>query len=203
MAGGEGFRPVFDTSQPHAGGVVPFRISKNYGQNIFYGDFVRMTNGGYIAVNQSVVHQNFDDQLGMFMGCSYNDANGTPTWSQHYPASQDVDGIIAYVAGTDPMTRYTAKWTNAAGTADSVGTIAKVGLNIDIAWRAGSTVTGNSLSGADAATAAVPTTANFRVVDVVNSPSAPSEFQAAGTEYTHVICMIQPGLHHYSNAAGI
>ena len=85
MAGGNGFRPVFDASQSYTGGVVPFRIAKNYGTDIFYGDFVRRVNGGYIEVNDSVADQNLDDQLGVFMGCSYNDSSGTPTWSQYTP----------------------------------------------------------------------------------------------------------------------
>ena len=203
MAGGNGFRPVNDATQPYTGGTVPFRIAKNYGSNIFYGDFVRRVNGGYIEVNDSVADHNLDDTLGVFMGCNYNDANGTPTWSQYYPAGQNVDGIVAFVAGTDPQTRYKVKWTNAAGTADSTGTIAKVGLNIDIAYRAGSTITGDSGSGADAATAAIVGSANFRVVDVVNEPASANEYQTASTTYTHAIVIVQPGLHANSNPNGI
>lgn len=204
MAGGNGFRPVNDTGQAYTGGLVPFRIAKNYNTNIFYGDFVRRVNGGYIEVNDSVADQSLDDQLGVFMGCSYNDSTGRPTWSQYYPASQNVDGIVAMIAGTDPQTRYKARWTNAAGTADDdTSTIAKVGLNIDIAYRAGSTVTGNSGSGADAATTAIVGTANFRVVDVVNDPAAANEYQTSTSTYTHAIVIIEPGLHANSNAAGI
>ena len=100
---GNGFRPIGIEGRGYNGQLTPFWIAKNYATSIFNGDPVMLVADGTIEVINSVTDMNLGNMVGVFMGCEYVNATSTPTWNQYYPASQDVDGIIAYVAGTDPL----------------------------------------------------------------------------------------------------
>ena len=202
---GRGFVPIQETGRGYNGQLTPFPILKNYGTSIFNGDPVRLVADGTIQEAVSVAAINGGDMVGVFMGCEYVNSAGTPTWSQYYPASQNVDGIVAYVAGTDPITRYRVRWLTAG--ADGTAVRLRVGLNydMDVTDASGNTTTGNSTLGLDTATgAAGGATANFRVVDLVNTDGSDSLIRAsAATTYTHAIVIVEPNLHAFTNTTGI
>ena len=199
---GNGFRPLGVEGRGYNGQLTPFWIAKNYATNIFNGDPVMAVADGTVEVINSIADMNLGNMVGVFMGCEYVDSNGTPTWNQYYPASQNVDGIIAYIAGTDPLTRYKAKFS-ASGT-DGTQVRAAINFNFDIdVTDAGSTSTGNSGYALETVGAAA-TTANFRLVGLANNDGADSPSTAsATTTYTHGIVIVEPTLHMYSNATGI
>tara|TARA_Y100001949_G_scaffold157534_1_gene147132 strand:- start:378 stop:989 length:612 start_codon:yes stop_codon:yes gene_type:complete len=201
---GRGFVPVQETGRGYNGQLTPFPILKNYGTSIFNGDPVRLVADGTIQEANAVADINGGDMVGVFMGCEYVNSAGTPTWSQYYPASQNVDGIVAYVAGTDPLTRYRVKWLTAGADATDVRADT-VGMNfdLDVTDAAGNTTTGNSTLGLDTATGVLGT-ANFRVVDLVNTDGSDSLIRAAAaTTYTHAIVIVEPNLHAFTNTTGI
>ena len=198
-----GFRPVGVEGRGYNGQLTPFWIAKNYATSIFNGDPVMAVADGTVEVINSVADMDLGNMVGVFMGCAYEDSTGTPTWSQYYPASQNVDGIIAYVAGTDPLTRYQVRFS-ASGVDDDTQVRAAIGFNFDIdVTDAGSTVTGNSGYGLETAGASAATE-NFRLVDVTNTDGGDSPSKAsATTTYTHGIVIVEPLLHAYSNTTGI
>ena len=201
---GNGFIPTSIEGRGWNGQISHFPILKNYGQNIFYGDPVRLVADGTVQEANAVADIDGGDFVGVFVGCQYEDSTGTPTWSQYYPASQNVDGIIAFVAGTDPLTRYRVKWLT-AGADDTDIRADTVGMNfdMDVTDVTGNTATGNSTIGLDTATG-VDTTANFRVVDLVNVDGSDSPTRAAAaTTYTHAIVIVEPNLHAFTNTTGI
>ena len=197
-----GFIPVGVEGRGWNGQLTSFWIAKNYSENIFFGDPVMAVADGTIEVINSVADLDLGNMVGVFQGCQYENASGTPTWSQYYPEDQDVDGIIAFVAGTDPLTRYRVRFS-ASGT-DGTQTRASIGLNFDMdVTDAGSTATGNSGYGLETAGSSAATE-NFRLVDVVNTDGSDSPTTAtSSTTYTHGIVIVEPLLHMYSNLTGI
>jgi hypothetical protein len=198
-----GFIPVGVEGRGWNGQSVSFWIAKNYATDIFYGDPVMAVDDGTIEVINSIADMDLGNMVGVFVGCQYEDSSGTPTWSQYYPASQDVDGIIAFVAGTDPLTRYRVRFS-ASGVDDDTQVRAAIGFNYDIdVTDSGSTITGNSGYGLETAGAS-SATENFRLVDLTNTDGGDSPSKAsATTTYTHGIVIVEPLLHMYSNTTGI
>lgn len=199
---GNGFIPVGVEGRGWNGQLSSFWIAKNYSENIFFGDPVMAVADGTIEVIDSVADLDLGNMVGVFMGCRYDDANGQPTWSQYYPEDQNVDGIQAFVAGTDPLTRYRVKFT--ASGSDGTQTRPSIGFNFDMdVTNAGSTVTGNSGYSLETAGASAATE-NFRLVDLVNVDGSDNPATAtASTTYTHGIVIVEPLLHAYSNTTGI
>jgi hypothetical protein len=202
---GNGFRAIGKVGQGYAGTITPFNIFKNYGTSIFYGDPVSLVASGTIERSDAVAEIDAGDVVGVFAGCEYVDANGDKKFSQHYPASQNVEGIVAYVVGSDPMTQYKVKWLNGSGVDITVDPDEAIGNCFDIdttaSALAGSTFTGNSTMGLDSTTA-TPGGGNFRVVALANDTDGPTAY-AENKEYTHAIVIVNPGLHAFTNAAGI
>ena len=204
MATANGFRPIGVVGSGYSGELMAFSILNNYGTSIFNGDPVAQFSDGTINRVDNVAEGDLGDTLGVFIGCQYEDSSGRPTWSQYYPASQAVDGIVAYVAGTDPMTKYKVKWLNGSG-ADTTREIDEtIGQSFDIdvtgSATAGSTTTGNSTMGLDSTSA--DATAPWRVIALANDTDGPTSYTAS-TEFTHAIVIVNPLLHAYTNTAGI
>ncbi len=199
---GNGFIPVGVTGRGWDGETTSFWIAKNYSENIFYGDPVMAVADGTIEVINSVADLDLGNMVGVFVGCEYVDSTGRPTWSQYYPEDQNVDGIRAFVAGTDPLTKYRVKFT-ASGT-DGTQVRSAIGFNFDMdVTNSGSTTTGNSGYSLETAGASAATE-NFRLIDVVNVDGSDSPTTATNlTTYTHGIVIVEPLLHAYSNTTGI
>jgi hypothetical protein len=88
---------------PFAGATRQYRIASAYNTGIFFGDVVEMINDGTIiksAITTARATVTTSQVMGIFMGCSYVNAQGQVIFSQYYPASTTAPTgtvITAYV----------------------------------------------------------------------------------------------------------
>ena len=188
---------------PYAGSTRQFLIDPaGYNTNIFNGSIVRINTSGYI----NIVTTNGDDStpfpagtIGVFVGCSFVNAQGQTIYSQYYPANTaSVNGsaITAYVIDDDRAVFQ----VQSAGTVTQAALGANVYLNAVQSTSTGSTTTGNSNTAVVAGSSAATTSGYaFRVVGFANVPG----FSTVGDAYTDILVKFNPGAHSYSNATGI
>ena len=187
---------------PYAGSTRQFLIDPaGYNTNIFNGSIVAINTSGYI----NIVTTNGDNStpfpagtIGVFVGCSFTNAQGQIIYSQYYPANTaSVQGsaITAYVIDDDRAV-FQAQ-------ADGSLTQAALGSNIYLAavqsTSTGSTTTGNSNTALDASTVAATSGFAFRIVGFADTPG----FSQVGDAFTDVLVKFNPGAHSYSNATGV
>ena len=154
-------------SQVFAGGTRNYTIQNNYATNIFYGDFVTVTNG-LVTLAQVTSSTSGKQTIGVFVGCSFtNPVTKQKTFSQYYPANTAAGDIQAIVV-EDPDTVFKAVMVTANG-GSTLGSASQaiVGLNLAGSYQAGSTTTGDSLNGLVAPTATPSTALPFRVLALV------------------------------------
>jgi hypothetical protein len=183
---------------PYAGSTRTFLIDPaGYNTNIFNGSIVAINTSGYI----NIVTTNGDDStpfpagtIGVFVGCSYYNAQGQLIFSQYYPAN--TTGVVqAFVIDDD----------RAVFQVQADGSVAQTGLGMNAYLAAvqststGSTTTGNSNTALDASTLAATSGFAFRIVGFANVPG----FSQVGDAYTDVLVKFNPGSHSYSNATGV
>jgi hypothetical protein len=188
---------------PYAGSTRSFLIDPaGYGTNIYNGSLVYVKATGYIEIvtatgadattNGFPVGSANTGAVGVFVGCSYVNAQGQTIFSQYYPAS--ALNAVAFVIDDDR----TVFQVQSAGSV----TIAALGANVFFSTGAvatGSTSTGNSTASVVAGSAAIAATAAFRVVGFVNMQG----FSTVGDAYTDILVKFNPGYHSYSNAVGL
>ena len=183
---------------PYAGSTRTFLIDPaGYNTNIFNGSIVAINTSGYI----NIVTTNGDNStpfpagtIGVFVGCSYYNAQGQLIFSQYYPAN--TTGVVqAFVIDDD----------RAVFQVQADGSVAQTGLGMNAYLAAvqststGSTTTGNSNTALDASTLAATSGFAFRIVGFANVPG----FSQVGDAYTDVLVKFNPGSHSYSNATGV
>ena len=199
-----GFRAVNELGGlPYAGSTRQFLIDPaGYNTNIFNGSIVRINTSGYL----NIVTTNGDNStpfpagtIGVFVGCSFVNAQGQTIYSQYYPANTaSVNGsaITAYVIDDDRAVFQ----VQSAGTVSQAALGANVYLNAVQSTSTGSTTTGNSNTAVVAGSSAATTSGYaFRVVGFANVPG----FSTVGDAYTDILVKFNPGAHSYSNATGI
>ena len=186
---------------PYAGSTRQFLIDPaGYNTNIFNGSIVAINTSGYI----NIVTTNGDNStpfpagtIGVFVGCSFTNAQGQIIYSQYYPANTaSVQGsaITAYVIDDD----------RAVFQVQANGTMAQTTLGMNVILSAvqststGSTTTGNSTTAVSTSAAATSGYA-FRVVGFANTPG----FSTVGDAFTDILVKFNPGAHSYSNATGV
>lgn len=188
---------------PYAGSTRSFAINPaGYAANIYNGSLVYVTTSGYIEIvtatgadattNGFPVGTANTGAVGVFVGCSYVNAQGQTVYSQYYPSGSL--NAVAFVIDDDR----TVFQVQSAGTV----TQAALGANVFFTTGAvatGSTTTGNSTASVVAGASAVTTTAAFRVVGFVNMQG----FSVVGDAYTDILVKFNPGYHSYSNAVGL
>jgi hypothetical protein len=197
-----GFRAVNELGGlPYAGSTRSFLIDPaGYNTNIFNGSIVAINTSGYI----NIVTTNGDNStpfpagtIGVFVGCSFTNAQGQIIYSQYYPANTaSVQGsaITAYVIDDD----------RAVFQVQANGSMAQTTLGMNVILSAvqststGSTTTGNSTTAVSASAAATSGYA-FRVVGFADTPG----FSAVGDAFTDILVKFNPGAHSYSNATGV
>ena len=193
-----GFKAVNELGGlPYAGSTRTFLIDPaGYNTNIFNGSIVAINTSGYI----NIVTTNGDNStpfpagtIGVFVGCSYYNAQGQLIFSQYYPAN--TTGVVqAFVIDDD----------RAVFQVQADGSIGQTGLGMNAILAAvqststGSTTTGNSNTAISATLAATSGYA-FRIVGFVNMQG----FSQVGDAYTDVLVKFNPGSHSYSNATGV
>lgn len=199
-----GFRAVNELGGlPYAGSTRQFLIDPaGYNTNIFNGSIVAINTNGYL----NIVTTNGDNStpfpagtIGVFVGCSYTNAQGQIIYSQYYPANTaSVQGsaITAYVIDDDRAVFQ----VQSAGTVAQAALGANVYLNAVQSTSTGSTTTGNSNTAVVAGSSAATTSGfAFRVVGFADVPG----FSTVGDAFTDILVKFNPGAHSYSNATGI
>ena len=182
---------------PYAGSTRTFLIDPaGYNTNIFNGTVVAINTSGYI----NIVTTNGDNStpfpagtIGVFVGCSYYNAQGQLIFSQYYPAN--TTGVVqAFVIDDD----------RAVFQVQADGSVGQTGLGMNAilanvqSTSTGSTTTGNS-NVAISSTLAATSGYAFRIVGFVNMQG----FSQVGDAYTDVLVKFNPGSHSYSNATGV
>ena len=200
-----GLRPVNQLGgTPYAGATRTYLIDPaGTASTIYNGSPVYVNSSGYLAVatatgadattNGFPVGTSNTGIVGVFVGCSYYNAQGQLIFSQYYPTG--VTGVIQASVVDDP---------NVVFQVQSAGSVtqAAVGANVFFSTGAvatGSTTTGNSTASIVAGASAVTTTAAFRVVGFPNVQG----FSVVGDAYTDVYVKINPGYHTFTNAVGL
>ena len=200
-----GLKPVNQLGgTPYAGATRTYLIDPaGTASTIYNGSPVYVNANGYLAVatatGADATTNGFPTGtantgiVGVFVGCSYYNAQGQLIFSQYYPTG--VTGVIQASVVDDP---------NVVFQVQSAGTVtqAAVGANVFFSTGAvatGSTTTGNSTASIVAGASAVTTSAAFRVVGFPNVQG----FSVVGDAYTDVYVKINPGYHSYTNAVGL
>jgi hypothetical protein len=195
-----GLKPVnLIGGQPYAGSTRTFLIDPaGSASTIYNGSPVYVNASGYLAVatatgadattNGFPVGTANTGIVGVFVGCSYVNAQGQQIWSQYYPTG--VTGVITASVVDDYDVVFQVQ---------SAGSVTQAALGANVffstgAVATGSTSTGNSTASVVAGSSAVTTTAAFRVVGFVSTP---------GDAATDILVKINPGYHSYTNAVGL
>ncbi len=182
---------------PYAGATSQFLInpSSGAGTNIFNGQVVIIDANGYIALATATGADLTTNNLGgsslgawgVFVGCSYINAQGQQIYAQYYPSG--TTGVVTAYVITDPNVTFQAQL-------DGQVTQAALGANTFFAavqsTSTGSTQTGNSTSALESTV--VTTAAAFKIIGFASPLS---------DTYTEVLVKFNPGAHAYTNAVGI
>ena len=193
-----GLRPVNRMDgMPYAGATSQFLIdpTSGAGTNLFYGQVVLIDANGYIALSTATGADLTTNNLGgsslggwgVFVGCSYVNAQGQQIYGQYYPSG--TTGVVTAYVITDPSVTFQAQL-------DGQVTQAALGNNTFFAaaqsTSTGNTRTGNSTSALESTV--VTTAAAFKIIGFA-SPLTDT--------YTEVLVKFNPGAHAYNNAVGI
>jgi hypothetical protein len=203
-----GFKAVNELGGlPYAGSTRQFPINPaGYNTNIFNGSLVYVAATGYLQIATSTgadaTTNGFPTGtantgcIGVFVGCSYVNAQGQVIYAQYYPANTVAPtgtAITAYVIDDDRAVFQVQ--------ADGSVTFAALGANVVLSavqsTSTGSTTTGNSTTSVSATPQT--TTGAFRVIGFVNMQG----FSVAGDAFTDILVKFNPGYHSYSNAVGL
>jgi hypothetical protein len=182
----------------YAGATSQFLIDPaGEATNLFYGQVVIIGADGYIALSTATGADLTTNNLGgsslgaigVFVGCSYVNAQGQQIYAQYYPSGTANGGpITAYVVTDDAVTFQ----------AQLDGTITQAALGANTFFAAaqststGSTRTGNSTSALESTV--VTTAAAFKIIGFASPVS---------DAFPDVLVKFNPGAHAFSNATGI
>lgn len=182
---------------PYAGSTRSFLIDPaGTASSIYYGSPVYVNANGYLAVatatGADATTNGFPTGtantgiVGVFVGCSYVNAQGQQIYAQYYPTG--TTGVVSAYVIDDPDVVFQVQ-------ADGQVPQSALGANVHFASGAvatGSTQTGNSTAKVSATP--VTTTAAFRVIAFASGPN---------DAYTDLLVKINPGYHSYTNAVGL
>jgi hypothetical protein len=167
---------------PFAGATRQYRIASAYNTSIFYGDPIEMINDGTIiksAITTARATVTTSQIIGVFLGCSYVNAQGQTIFAQYFPANTTAPTgtyITAYVCN-DPDTLFKAVIATGATPNDTTSGLLPsstteftvIGTNVALVQNSGVTSTGNSRVAV--ASSATTGTLPMNVVDVVQDTS--------------------------------
>jgi len=183
---------------PYAGATSQFLIDPaGEATNLFYGQVVIVGADGYIALSTATGADLTTNNLGgsslgawgVFVGCSYVNAQGQVIYAQYYPSGTANGGPISAYVITDPSVTFQAQL-------DGTTTQAALGANTFFAaaqsTSTGNTRTGNSTSALESTV--VTTAAAFKIIGFASPVS---------DNFPDVLVKFNPGAHAYTNAVGI
>jgi hypothetical protein len=192
-----GLRPVNrNDGMAYAGATSQFLIDPaGEATNLFYGQVVIIGADGYIALSTATGADLTTNNLGgsglgaigVFVGCSYINAQGQQIYGQYYPSG--TTGVVTAYVVTDDSVTFQAQLDGAADQSD-------LGANTFFAavqsTSTGSTRTGNSTSALESTTQTAA--AAFKIIGFA-SPVTDA--------FPDVLVKFNPGAHAFSNATGI
>ena len=181
---------------PYAGATSQFLIDPaGLASNIFNGQVVIINAAGYVTLSTATGEDLTTNNLGgsglgawgVFVGCSYINAQGQQIYAQYYPSG--TTGVVTAYVITDPNVTFQAQL-------DGTTTQAALGANTFFSAAqssgGGSTQTGNSTSALESTT--VTTAAAFKIIGFA-SPVTDA--------FPDVLVKFNPGAHAFTNAVGI
>lgn len=174
---------------PYAGSTRTFLIDPaGTAGNMYNGTVVAVNTAGYL-VPVTDVGTDADPfpagVVGVFVGCSYVNAQGQQIWSQYYPTG--TTGVVTATVIDDDRTVFQVQAT---------GSLGQTALGANVAFSAaqtGSTITGNSTTAVSTTLAATATIA-FKVVGFASGP---------GDAYTDLLVKFNVGSHAYNTGLGV
>ena len=192
-----GLIPVNRTDgMPYAGATSQYLINPSgTATNLFYGQVVLIDASGYIALSTATGADLTTNNLGgsslgawgVFVGCSYINAQGQQIYAQYYPSG--TTGVVTAYVITDPNVTFQAQMD---------GTVTQAALGANTFFSAvqststGSTRTGNSTSAVESTV--VTTAAAFKIIGFASPVS---------DAFPDVLIKFNPGAHAHTNAVGI
>ena len=183
---------------PYAGSTRSFLINPaGYNANIFNGSIVAVNTSGYLEIVTTVGSSSTDifpaGTVGVFVGCSFVNAQGQQMFSQFYPAN--TTGVVSALVIDDDRTVFQVQ---AAGTLGQTALGMNAILNAVQSTSTGSTQNGNSTT---AISISVASTATYglKIVDFVNKQG----FSTVGDAYTDVLVKFNIGSHAYNTGLGV
>ena len=203
-----GLKPInLIGGQVFAGATRQMQIKSGVTNAIYYGDLVRRdTDGTIIRVTPGATLPD-TGVAGVFMGCTYVNAQGQQIYAQYCPAGLTVtSGTIQGYVAEDPDQLFKVAVVSGTTVVSGVQYTA-IGLNAALVNNGGNANTGDSITGlldSAAATATLP----VRIVDVVPDTAYVS---GGNTLYPEVIVKINApyidtgvakGGHSYKLATG-
>jgi hypothetical protein len=183
---------------PYAGSTRSFLIDPaGYNTNIFNGSIVAVNTAGYINIVTTVGSTAGDifpaGTVGVFVGCTFVNAQGQQIFSQYYPAN--TTGVVSALVIDDDRTVFQVQ---AAGTLGQTALGMNAILNAVQSTSTGSTRSGNSNT---AISISVASTATYglKIVDFVNKEG----FSEVGDAFTDVLVKFNIGSHAYNTGLGV
>ena len=182
---------------PYAGSTRTFLIDPaGYNANIFNGSIVAVNTSGYLEIVTTVGSSSGSifpaGTVGVFVGCSFVNAQGQTMYSQYYPAN--TTGVVQAMVIDDDRTVFQVQ---AAGTLAQTALGMNAILNAVQSTSTGSTQNGNSNTAISISVAATATYA-LKIVGFVQGP-----FSTVGDAYTDVLVKFNVGSHAYNTALGV
>lgn len=182
---------------PYAGSTRTFLIDPaGYNANIFNGSIVAVNTSGYLEIVTTVGSSAGDifpaGTVGVFVGCSFVNAQGQTMYSQYYPAN--TTGVVQAMVIDDDRTVFQVQ---AAGTLAQTALGMNAILNAVQSTSTGSTQNGNSNTAISISVASTATYA-LKIVGFVQGP-----FSTVGDAYTDVLVKFNVGSHAYNTALGV
>ena len=182
---------------PYAGSTRTFLIDPaGYNTNIFNGSIVCVNASGYLEIVGTVGSSGGNifpaGTIGVFVGCSFVNAQGQTMYSQYYPAN--TTGVVQALVIDDDRTVFQVQ---AAGTLAQAALGQNAILQTAQTTSTGSTTTGNSNTAISIST---NTTATYglKIVGFVQSTTS-----TVGDAYTDVLVKFNIGSHAYNTGLGI
>ena len=183
---------------PYAGSTRSFLINPaGYNTNIFNGSIVAVNTSGYLEIVTTVGSSAGNifpaGTVGVFVGCSFVNAQGQQMFSQYYPAN--TTGVVSALVIDDDRTVFQVQ---------AAGTLAQTALGMNAILQTaqsgstGSTQNGNSNT---AISISVASTATYglKIVDFVDKEG----FSTVGDAYTDVLVKFNIGSHAYNTGLGV
>jgi hypothetical protein len=174
---------------PYAGSTRTFLINPaGSAANMYNGTVVAVDTSGYV-VPVTNVGSNADPfpagVVGVFVGCSYINAQGQQIYAQYYPTG--TTGVVTAYVIDDDRTVFQVQ---------ANGSLGQTALGANVVFSAaqtGSTSTGNSTT-AVSTTLATTATIAFKVVGFASGP---------GDNYTDLLVKFNIGSHAYNTGTGV